>query len=172
MMGTKTYTFMMIQKRHISSYKKTGGIDVVVGTAHYRINAQRLWSEANHPLKFAPDCINLSHYSTDPSLKAGNKIEETHTFAGIPQKYIGSIKSVVDGKEWSMYTKPIHGWIFSLPHFVKYSVEEKGNESLFTITCEYIPGGVMKIPFIRNMVRKNMELAISKLLVIPEQKLS
>lgn len=153
----------------IHTNKKEGGIDAVTGTAVFPFPKAKLWKLANHPNKFAPHCINLDDYSTDAVLKAGNKIEEVHNFLGWRQKYVGAVKSLVKGKEWSMHTHPVGFGPFPLPHYVKYSFAEvSSTKSQLSIACEYKAGGLLSLPIVRTIVRKIMERAIKKLLVVPE----
>ena len=153
----------------IYTKKKEGGIDAVTGTAVFPIAKSKLWSLADHPNKFAPHCINLDDYSTDAALKAGNKIEEVHSFLGWKQKYVGAVKSLIEGKEWSMHTYPVGFSPFPLPHYVKYSFSEiSPSESQMSIACEYKAGGLLSLPIARTIVRKIMERAIKKLLMVPE----
>lgn len=152
----------------VSSTKK-GDIDAVIGTAVFPFAKKELWDRANHPYKFAPHCINLDDFSTDPTLKAGNKIEEIHSFLGWKQKYVGAVKSMIDQKVWSMHTHPIGWGPFPLPHFVEYSFNEVSpNSSQLSIRCEYKAGGLLSLPIARNVVRKIMERAVGKLLIVPE----
>ncbi|MEI8061941.1 MAG: hypothetical protein WCG97_01445 [bacterium] len=158
----------MIKELKVTSYKKSRSIDVVVGSAIFPFSKNKLWNKANHPYKFAPHCINLDGYSTDKVFKAGNKIEEIHNFLGWKQKYIGKVKSLVKGREWSMHTHPVGFGPFPLPHYVKYSFKDVSEDkSQMSITCEYEPGGLLSLPGARFIVKKIMGFAISKLLVVP-----
>lgn len=147
---------------------KNHNTDIVSGTTTFALPKKDLWKNLNHPNKLAPHCINLNHFFTDETLKVGNKIEEIHSFAGWKQRYTGVVKSQIEGKEWSMVTYPVGFGPFPLPHYVKYSFEEiSENESSLSITCEYKAGGLLSLPIARTIVRKIMEKAVSKLLVVP-----
>lgn len=158
----------MKMNTNVSSTRK-GDIDAVIGTAVFPFSKKELWDRANHPYKFAPHCINLDDFSTDLTLKVGNKIEEIHSFLGWKQKYVGAVKSITDQKVWSMHTHPVGWGPFPLPHFVEYSFNEVSpDSSQLSIRCEYKAGGLLSLPIARNVVRKIMQQAVGKLLIVPE----
>jgi hypothetical protein len=158
----------MKMNTNVSSTKK-GDIDAVIGTAVFPFTNNELWDRANHPYKFAPHCINLDDFRTEDTLKAGNKIEEIHSFLGWKQKYVGAVKSMIVQKVWSMHTHPVGWGPFPLPHFVEYSFNEiSPDSSQLSIRCEYKAGGLLSLPIARSVVRKIMQRAVGKLLIVPE----
>lgn len=148
--------------------KKTNGTDVVTGTARFSMSKCELWKHANHPHKLTPYCINLSGFKTDETIQAGSPIEEIHSFLGWKQKYVGTVKSVIEEEEWSMSTYPVGLSPFPLPHFVRYVFQDlPGGQSQLSISCKYKAGGLLKLPGVRTIVRKVMAKAIDKLLLVP-----
>ncbi|MES2623508.1 MAG: hypothetical protein V4576_03830 [Patescibacteria group bacterium] len=158
----------MSKNIQITSSKKADRTDIVTGTATFSMSKGELWKYADHPHKLTPHCINLSGFVTDDTIQVGSHIEETHSFIGWRQRYVGAIKSVIKDEEWSMYTAPIGFGPFPLPHFVKYSFRDLSEgQSRLTISCEYKAGGLLSLPGVRTIVRNIMARAIGKLLLVP-----
>ncbi len=153
-------------------YQKNKKIDMIEGKIILNgISVDRLWDVANHPHKFAPDCINLDYFKTDENIKEGNIVEEIHNFLGYKQRYEGNITSYKEKKEWSMSTKPIGFGPFPLPHYVKYVFEGDKNNSSMSIICHHESQGLLSLPIIRSIVNLIMKKAVYKLLLVPPRKL-
>ncbi len=144
---------------------RSGSRCEAVGTGEYNLSKTSLWEKAGHPLKLAPHCIDLDDFQTDNHLAKDNPIIEFHRFGGIQQTYKGKILSVKEHDHWEMGTHPtsLSRYVFGLPHKVRYEF----SEGKLQIKCTYILKGVLSLPIIRNMVMRNMEKAISKLLTTP-----
>lgn len=152
------------------------GISVVtrqIGDRIYRTRAKAtyplplavLWARAGSPNALAPHCLDLKRFVTAKAVSQGNKIEELHVFAGIPQKYVGNIVHHQPSVSWGMYTYPTTlRWLFGLPHAVEYRFAEGSIQAQARYTLE----GVFGLPLIRSIVLRRMEKAIGVLLASAE----
>lgn len=123
-----------------------------------------VWEVADNPRKLADEVPLLGRFSGPVRLKLGSRLSEVHTILGWPQQYKGSITAFDEFRRWAMASVPTTPGPAPLPHNVEYRFEKMGDHSLVSIQCDYLRGGLLRLPFVKWLVRHYMAATIRDLL--------
>lgn len=122
------------------------------------------WEAACHPSRLVPDVPMLKCFHAPRNISEGSAVSETHTILGWPQKFEGHITAMEPLSLWSMSSRPVSWGPASLPHDVEYRFSDHELGTLLSVTCAYWRCGLLRLPFVKGIVRLFMRKVLVSML--------
>jgi hypothetical protein len=130
----------------------------------YAQSTRALWGVMGDPRKLSAVVPMLRAFRVKGEFCTGTRLEEVHTVAGWPQRYVGQVLHYRENGSWAMSSAPVHAFPWGLSHTVSYKLSDANDGTELRIRCSYRRMGLLRLLVPECVVRVVMRKTLNRIL--------